>query len=80
MQVMEGDIIATIRQNHALIAHYHTAGVPGRHEIDETQELNYPPILRAIQETGYQGFIGQEFVPLGDPVEAYRKAYQLCSI
>lgn len=80
MQVMEGDIIATIRDNHVLIAHYHTAGVPGRHDIDDTQELNYLPIVHTILENGYRGYLGQEFVPKGDPLEAYRKAYQLCDI
>lgn len=63
MQIMEGDIIATIRKYHPYISHYHTGGVPGRHEIDDTQELNYPAIMKAILETGYKGFVGQEFVP-----------------
>lgn len=63
MQIMEGDVIRTIRDNHAYIAHYHTGGVPGRHELDETQELYYPAIMRAILETGYQGYVAQEFVP-----------------
>lgn len=63
MQIMEGDVIATIRRHHSYIAHYHTAGVPGRNELDENQELFYPAIMRAIVETGYQGFVGQEFIP-----------------
>jgi hydroxypyruvate isomerase len=67
-QIMEGDIIRTIRAHHDKIAHYHTAGNPGRNEIDDTQELNYPAIMRAIKETGYTGWIGQEFVPKGDPI------------
>lgn len=63
MQIMEGDVIRTIKDYHRYIAHYHTGGNPGRHEIDETQELYYPAIMRAILETGYQGYVAQEFVP-----------------
>jgi hydroxypyruvate isomerase len=63
MQIMEGDVIATIKKYHSYISHYHTGGVPGRHEIDETQELNYPAIMKAIVDTGYKGFVGQEFIP-----------------
>ena len=63
MQIMEGDVIATIKKYHPYISHYHTGGVPGRHEIDETQELNYPAIMKAIIDTGYKGFVGQEFIP-----------------
>ena len=59
----EGDVIRTIQDNHDYLGHYHTAGVPGRHEIDETQELNYAPIMRAIVETGFQGHVAQEFIP-----------------
>jgi hydroxypyruvate isomerase len=80
MQVMEGDIIHTIRDNHQYIGHYHTAGVPGRAEIDETQELNYPAIMRAIADTGYTGFVSQEFVPQGDPILALTHAYQICQV
>jgi hydroxypyruvate isomerase len=80
MQIMEGDIIRTIQENHAYIGHYHTAGVPGRHEIDETQELYYPAIVRAIQSTGYEGFLGQEFIPAGDPVQGLRQAFTACHI
>jgi hydroxypyruvate isomerase len=79
MQVMEGDVIRTIRDNQAHIAHYHTAGVPGRHEINETQELYYPAIARAISETGYEGYLGQEFVPTGDPVAGLRQAFESCN-
>jgi hydroxypyruvate isomerase len=84
MQIMEGDVIATIRKYHPYISHYHTGGVPGRHEIDETQELNYPLIMKTIVETGYKGFIGQEFIPT--PPEALgklaslKKAVQICDI
>ncbi|MFN8592208.1 MAG: TIM barrel protein [Thermomicrobiales bacterium] len=69
MQIMEGDIIRTIDAHHDAFAHYHVAGNPGRHEPDDTQELNLPPIYRAIAATGYSGFVGQEFIPAsGDPL------------
>ena len=77
MQVMEGDIIDTIRQHHAWFGHYHTAGVPGRHELDDDQELNYAAIFRSIRDTGYAGCIGHEFLPKGDPVAALRAAHAL---
>ena len=67
MQIMDGDIIRTIQTHHDLIGHYHTAGVPGRHELDETQELHYPAIMRAIADSGYQGLVGQEFIPVARP-------------
>lgn len=79
-QIMEGDIIRTIRANHEYILHYHTGGVPGRNEIDDTQELNYPAIMRAIVETGYRGYVGQEFVPKGDPVRALEQAFRICDV
>ncbi|MFZ4813261.1 MAG: hydroxypyruvate isomerase family protein [Phototrophicaceae bacterium] len=78
MQIMEGDIIRTIRDYHAYIGHYHTAGVPGRHELDDRQELNYPAIMRAIQQTGYTGYIGQEFIPTGDAEAGLKAAFDLC--
>jgi hydroxypyruvate isomerase len=80
MQIMEGDIIRTIRDHHHSFAHYHTAGNPGRHELDETQELNYPPIIRTILETGYQGYLGQEFIPQGDPIAGLKQAFDLCNV
>ena len=80
MQVMEGDIIRTIRDQHPYFAHYHTAGNPGRNEIDATQELNYPAIMRAILETGYEGYVGQEFVPKGDVLEALKSAFEICNV
>ena len=81
MQIMEGDVIRTIRDNHQYIAHYHTGGVPGRHEIDETQELYYPAIIEAIVETGYDGFIGQEFIPTWpDKLEALRSGVEICDV
>ncbi len=67
MQIDEGDVIATIQQNHWAFGHYHTGGVPGRNEIDETQELYYPAIMRAIVKTGYKGVVAQEFIPTKDP-------------
>jgi hydroxypyruvate isomerase len=80
MQIMEGDTIRTIRANSAYIGHIHTAGNPGRQDLDDTQEINYPPIMRAIKETGYKGFVGQEFMSKGDPIEALRAAYNLCNV
>jgi hydroxypyruvate isomerase len=80
MQIMEGDVIATIQENIQHIAHIHTGGVPGRHEIDETQELNYTTICKAIVETGYKGFIAQEFIPQRDPMASLRQAIQICDV
>lgn len=80
MQISEGDIIRTIRDNHQFFGHYHTAGVPGRHEIDETQELFYPAIMKAIVETGYQGYVAQEFIPVNDPIEALRRSISICDV
>jgi hydroxypyruvate isomerase len=80
MQIMEGDIIRTIQAHHPHFAHYHTAGNPGRHEIDESQELNYPPILRAIAASGYTGYVGHEFVPTGDPIVALRAAFAMSDL
>jgi hydroxypyruvate isomerase len=79
MQIMEGDIIRTIRAHHADIAHYHTAGNPGRHELDDRQELHYPAIMRAIADTRYEGYIGQEFSPTGEPIAALQAAFDLCN-
>ena len=80
MQIMEGDVIRTIRENHEYIGHYHTGGNPGRNEIDETQELNYPAIMRAIVETGYTGHVGQEFIPRRTPLVSLREAVALCDV
>ena len=81
MQIMEGDIIATIRRDNRFFVHYHTAGVPGRHEIGEQQELNYPAICRAIRDTGFDGFIAQEFMPSApDPIASLREAIRLCDV
>jgi hydroxypyruvate isomerase len=81
MQIMEGDLIRTIQENAEYIGHYHTGGVPGRHEIDETQEIYYPAVMRAIVETGYKGYVGQEFIPAGDdPLAALRKCVLICDV
>ena len=81
MQIDEGDVIRTIQENHKYIAHYHTAGVPGRNEIDETQELNYSAIMKAIAETGFKGFVGQEFIPKQkDKIASLKKAIAICDI
>jgi hydroxypyruvate isomerase len=81
MQIMEGDVIATIKEYHPYINHYHTGGVPGRAEIDETQELNYPAIIKAILATGYKGFVGQEFVPKRpDVIASLKQGVQICDV
>ncbi len=81
MQIMEGNIIENIRDRHQYIGHYHTGGVPGRHELDETQELYYPAIMKAIVETGYKGFVGQEFVPTGnDKLASLKKCILICDV
>jgi hydroxypyruvate isomerase len=80
MQIMEGDIIRTIRNYHMYFGHYHTAGNPGRHEIDDTQELYYPAILRAIAATGYEGYVCHEFIPQGDPLAGLKRAFELCRV
>jgi hydroxypyruvate isomerase len=80
VQIMNGDLIRRIREQHPYIGHYHTAGNPGRNEIDDSQEINYPAVMRAIVETGYQGFVGQEFIPTGEPVAALREAVRLCDV
>ncbi|HEU4747764.1 MAG TPA: TIM barrel protein, partial [Gemmatimonadaceae bacterium] len=80
MQIMEGDVIRTIRDNQKYIGHYHTAGVPGRHEIDGSQELNYPAIARAIAETGFTGYVAQEFIPTRDPRTALAEAVRICTV
>jgi hydroxypyruvate isomerase len=81
MQIMEGDVIATIKKYHQYISHYHTGGVPGRNEIDDTQELNYRAIIKAIYDTGYKGYIGQEFIPAReDKMASLAQAVQICDI
>ncbi|MDQ3018103.1 MAG: TIM barrel protein [Bacteroidota bacterium] len=81
MQIMEGDVINTLTTFKDYIGHFHTAGVPGRHEIDDTQELFYPAIMKAISATGFKGFVAQEFIPVsGDPVKSLKKAIEICSV
>ena len=84
MQINEGDVIRTIRDNHEYFGHYHTAGVPGRHEIEDSQELYYPAIVKAILDTGYKGYLAQEFIPTGkkkeDKIKALKKAVKICDV
>jgi hydroxypyruvate isomerase len=84
MQIDEGDVIRTIKDNSAYIGHYHTGGVPGRHEIDESQELYYPAIMKAIIETGYKGYVAQEFIPTGkddkQKIAALKNAIKICDV
>jgi len=79
-QIMQGDVIRTIQENIEWIGHFHTGGVPGRHEIDATQELNYGAICRAIADAGFTGFVGQEFVPTRDPMTSLREAIAICDV
>ncbi len=80
MQIMEGDLIRTIRKNIDYIGHFHTAGNPGRNDLDENQEIYYPPIIHAISETSYEGYIGHEFVPLIDPIVSMKETYDTCNV
>lgn len=80
MQIMEGDIIRNIRDFHPYIAHYHTGGNPGRNEIDQSQEINYPAVMKAILETGFKGFVAQEFIPKRDPLTSLREAVLICDV
>jgi hydroxypyruvate isomerase len=81
MQIMEGDMIATIRQYNQYIAHYHTGGVPGRGEIDESQEINYPAVMKAIVKTGFKGFVAQEFIPKRpDHLASLKQGVEICDV
>ena len=80
MQIMEGDLIATIRKNIRHIGHFHTAGDPGRHELDESQEIYYPAVMRAIVEVGYQGYVAHEYSPVRDPLESLVQAVKTCDV
>jgi len=84
MQVDEGNVIANIRAHHSCFGHYHTAGVPGRHELNELQELNYPAIMKAIAATGFKGYVAQEFIPTGktddDRKQALKEAITVCDV
>jgi hydroxypyruvate isomerase len=80
MQIMEGDLIATIKKNIRWIGHFHTAGVPGRHELDENQEIYYPAVMRAIVETGYQGYVAHEYSPTREAIPSLVQAVQACDV
>jgi hydroxypyruvate isomerase len=80
MQIMEGDVIRNIREHFAAIGHFHTGGVPGRNEIDETQELYYPAIMRAIAELGFTGYVGQEFIPVREPLASLEQGVRICNV
>ena len=80
VQIMDGDIIRHIRQYKDYIGHYHTAGCPDRHEIDDNQEINYKPIMKAIAETGYTGYVSHEYMPTRDPLKGLRQAVALCDV
>jgi len=80
MQIMEGDLIATIKKNIQWIGHFHTAGVPGRHELDENQEIYYPAVMKAIVETGYQGYVAHEYSPTRDAMESLIQAVKTCDV
>jgi hydroxypyruvate isomerase len=80
VQIMDGDIISRLRQHRDYIGHVHTAGNPGRGELDQKQEINYPPIMDALLEIGYRGHVGQEFIPSRDPLDGLRQAVSLCDV
>ena len=80
MQIMEGDLISTITKNIEYIGHFHTAGVPGRHELDENQEIYYPAVMRAIADTVYDGYVAHEYTPIHDPLNSLRQAVQTCDV
>jgi len=80
VQIMDGDVITRIRQYKDYIGHVHTAGNPGRGELDNKQEINYPPIMSALLEVGYKGYVGQEFMPTRDPLAGLREAVALCDV
>jgi hydroxypyruvate isomerase len=80
VQIMEGDLIARIKEFHPYIGHYHTAGVPGRNELHERQEINYAAVMEAIVETGFEGYVGQEFIPVGDKVASLNAAVRICDV
>jgi len=80
MQIMEGDLIRTIRENIQWLGHFHTGGVPGRHELDDTQEVQWAAVMRAIADAGYKGYVAQEFVPSRDPLTSLREAVDICDV
>jgi hydroxypyruvate isomerase len=80
MQIMEGDLIRTIQENIQWLAHFHTGGVPGRHELDNTQEVQWDGVMRGIAATSFQGYVAHEFVPTRDPLTSLREAVDLCDV
>ena len=80
VQIMDGDVIRRIRQHKDYIGHVHTAGNPGRGELDDKQEINYKPIMEALVEVGYKGYVGQEFIPTRDPLQGLREAVAVCDV
>ena len=80
MQIMEGDIVRTIRHNFQYMGHFHTAGNPGRHEFDDTQEMNYTGICKGIADLGYTGYISHEYTPTKDPLETLDRMLKLCEV
>jgi hydroxypyruvate isomerase len=81
MQIMEGDLVAHIRESHQYIAHYHTGGVPGRNEIDDSQEIHYPSVMKAIIDTGFKGFVAQEFIPKrADAIASLKQGVEICDV
>jgi hydroxypyruvate isomerase len=80
MQIMEGDVIRTIQTHAKHIGHFHTGGVPGRHELDDTQELNWHAVARAIADTNFTGYMAHEFTPTREPLESLREAVKICTV
>jgi hydroxypyruvate isomerase len=80
MQIMEGDLIATIKENIQWLGHFHTGGVPGRHELNNTQEVQWDGVMRGIVDSGYKGYVAHEFVPTGDPKASLLQAVDLCDV
>ncbi|MEZ5950470.1 MAG: TIM barrel protein [Planctomycetaceae bacterium] len=80
VQIMDGDVIRRIREHRDYLGHIHTAGNPGRGELDEHQEINYPAIMRALLEVGYEGYVGQEYIPTRDALTGLREAVTLCDV
>ncbi len=80
VQIMHGDLVTRIKQHAPYIGHIHTAGVPGRGEIDETQEIQYAPLMQTLLDVGYSGFVGQEFIPTKEPITSLAQAVRLCDV
>ena len=80
VQIMHGDILRRLEQHRAIIGHIHTAGNPGRGELDDRQEIQYPAVMRKLLEINYTGYVGQEFIPTRNPLEGLRQAVRLCDV